>query len=348
MTKKEALAILGLEHPANRQMIENRYARLIKGYYRTDPEKMAEVNEAYKVLTEDSRKVEISPRLQKQVAGKSLYQWKNFLHYARIPALVTVLALALVISIIYSVSTKKDPDFVLAVIGNFYNRENNLLEDQDELYTVNEFIIEHMEVERPLVELLSIGSNQDPQMEVANMTKRILYAGGMAPADVFLLDEANFENFHLEGVLVSLEDFFEELLAEYSSEELSLLKPVYGHIALTDEEIEAQKASGKLPSGDTDSSSTELDEWISAETYIVGFDFSETQIFNGLSMLGHQQILSIPIHNEDREKAFRFIRLLIDNQDEIQEHSPGLVQPSPSPAPTSPSSVETGESGSLP
>lgn len=333
MTKKEALVILGLEHPANRQMIESRYARLIKGYHRSDPEKMAEVNEAYKTLTEDSRKVEIAPRLQKKVAGKSLYQWKNVVHYARVPALVTLLVLALVIGIIYSVVTKEDPDFIIAAIGSFYNREDNLVENQDELYTINEFVLEHMAVERPLVDLLSIGSNQDPQMEMANMTKRILYAGGMTPANLLLLDEANFDSFQIEGVLFPLENFYKELQAAYNSEELDFIKPVYGHIALTDEEVEEQKATVET-SNVKESSSTGLDDWISKETYIVGFDLSEKQIFNGLSMLGYQQILSVPVQSEDREQAFAFIRLLIEYQDEIQTHSPGLVNPSPTPTPS--------------
>lgn len=333
MTKKEALAIFGLEHPANRQMIESRYARLIKGYHRADPEKMAQINEAYKALTEDTRKIEIPRRLQKEVAGKSLYQWKNFAYYARTPAIVSLLVLALISAIIYSVVTKQDPDFVIATIGSFYNREDNLLEEQEDLYTISDFVTEHMDVEKPLVDLLAMGGSQDPQMEVANMTKRILYAGGMSPADLFLLDEVNFLSMEIEGIFIPLDDFYAELQDRYSEEELSLIEPVYGHISLTDEE-RAERNASKTDSDNEETSSTELDDWISTELYMVGFDFSETQIFNALSMLGYQQILSIPVHNDDPSLAMEFIELLISEQDLIQTHSPGLVNPSPTPMPT--------------
>jgi len=79
VTKKEAWEIMGLEPGSNRQMIESRYARLIKGY-RSDPAKMEQVNEAYRTLTAEQHKVKIDPKLERKVAGRSLYDWKNFFH----------------------------------------------------------------------------------------------------------------------------------------------------------------------------------------------------------------------------------------------------------------------------
>lgn len=332
MTNKEALAILGLEHPANRQMIESRYARLIKGYGRSNPEKMAEINEAYRTLTEDSRKVTIEPRLQKEVAGKSLYQWKNIVHYGKTPALVTLVVIALVVSIVMSVVRKEDPDFTLAAIGSFYNREDNIMEDKDSLYTITDFAEDNLGVERPLVDLLSIGSNADPQVEMANVTKRILYAGGMTPADILLIDKANFDYLQGEGVLISLEDFYAELATRYSEEELAIIKPVYGHVSISDEELDAKRAEEKA-NGKSSSSETEEDkDWLSEDLYIVGFDFSESQLFNSLSMLGYEQIVGITIHNKDNENAYDFIENLIAKQDELMAISPGTVEPTPTPA----------------
>lgn len=333
MTREEALSILGLEKEANRQMIEARYERLIKGYGRGNPEKMEQINAAYRRLTDSERQVKISPKLQKKVAGKSIYQWKNFFHYAKRPAIVGLLIIAIAVSIIYSVVTNTEPDFVVVAIGEFYNRESNIMEDPEDLYTVSDFINEVMEVNDPLLDVLNIGNNTDPQMDVANVTKRVLYAGGMTDSDVMLLDQANFEQLHNEGVLISLEDFYAELQTKYSAEQLAFIEPAYGYIALTDEELEAKRAQATEAPASEDPSESERDEWISTEQYIVGFDVSENQIFNGMSLLAYEQILAINIHNEDPEAAYEFIEALIEKQDEILEHSPGLVAPTADPTP---------------
>lgn len=331
MTKQEAWAIFGLEEGANRQMIESRYARLIKGYHRSDPEKMAEINEAYRILTDSERKVVISPRMQKEVAGKSLYQWKNIVHYGTRPFLVGLAILALVVAIIYSVVTNEDPDFTLVAMGRFYNRESSILEDQDSLYTVNDFLEEHMELQNPMVDVLTIGSDEDPQMEVANVTKRVLYAGGMAPSDIMLFDQANFDSMEAEGILIDLEDFYLALQSKYSEEELSIFTPVYGRIALTDEEREIRDAT-RATSEDDVPESTDLygddADFLSDELYMIGLDVSETQLFNGLSLLGSEQILSINLHLEDTSLAFEFIERLIEEQDKILDLSPGMLTPS--------------------
>lgn len=343
MTKEEAFEILGLDHAANREMIEARYERLIKGYGRSNPEKMEEINAAYRALTAEERQVKISPRLQKKVFGRSLYQWKNFVHYAKRPAVVILIIVALSVSIIYSVVNNSEPDFVFVAIGEFHNRESNIMEDPEDLYTVTDFINENLEVEDPLLDVLNIGNNEDPQMDVANMTKRILYAGGMSDSDVMLLDQANFSQMYNEGVLISLEDFYSELQSKYTEEELAFIKPAYGYIALTDEEVEANRESAATAtaSESEEASSSERDEWISTEKYIVGFDISENQLFNGMSILAHEQIVAISLHNEDPEPAFEFIEALIEKQDEILARSPGLVAPSADPTPAITEPVET-------
>lgn len=341
MTKQDALKILGLEEGANRQMIEARYERLIKGYGRSDPGKMEAVNAAYRLLTDSERQVKIDPKLQREVAGKSLYQWKNFFHYAKRPAIVGVIVLAIVISIIYSVATKTDPDFVLVAIGGFYSREDNIMEDTDELYTVKDFIKEHMDKIDPLVDVLTIGNNADPQVDMANMTKRILYAGGMTDSDVMLLDEDNFEVMHKEGVLIPLEEFYAYLQQEYTEEELAIIKPAYGHIYVSDEDkANEDKADEKTADAATES---ELDDWLSTELYMVGFDFSETQIFNGLSLIGAEQIIGVNLHNEDTDAAFEFIENLIKHQDKIMDLSPGILEPTPIPTPGLDETTSTSE-----
>lgn len=342
MTKKEALQIFGLEGQVNRQMIESRYTRLIKGYSRSDPQKMEAINQAYHVLTEDSRQVKISPRLQKEVAGKSLYHWKNFFYYAKRPAAIAIVVIAIVVAIVYSVVTNEDPDFTVAAIGAFYNRQDSFFEEQENLYTWSEFVIQNMEVTDPFLDVLSIGSDQDPQMEMANVTKRILYAGGMAPADLLLLDFANFESFESEGIYISLEEFYGDLQSRYSEDELAFFEPVYGRISLSEEEIEARNQASDSEDNESDESEDDYD-WISDEEYIVGFDFSESQIFNGLALLGYEQILTITVHNEDPELAYDFIEQLIVHQESIFAESPGIVGPSPTPTPfpTAQPTVET-------
>lgn len=341
MTREEAFEILGLDGQANREMIEARYERLIKGYGRSNPEKMAEINTAYRALTAEERQVKISPRLQKKLFGRSLYQWKNFLHYAKRPAIVIILVIAIAVSIIYSVVNKTEPDFVVVAIGEFYNRESNIMEDPEDLYTVSDFINESMEVDEPLLDVLNIGNNEDPQMDVANMTKRILYAGGMSDSDVMLLDQANFRQMYSEGVLINLEDFYTELQSKYSEEELAFIKPAYGYIALSDEEVKANRESIANGNSSDETTASDHDEWISTEEYIVGFDISENQLFNGMSILAHEQILAINLHNKDREPAFEFIEALIQKQDEILARSPGLVAPRDNPTPAITEPVET-------
>ena len=285
LTRAQAIKLLELEGKPNREVIESRYAMLCRRYKDlSDPDNqrhMAEINQAYNVLTGFNQPfVPANPRLNKKVAGKSVYQWRNMVYYGWKPALAVLLVTALIIGIVYSAATNKDSDFHLAALGAFYDTQASLTTDETTDYLdLGDYAKTQLGVENPSSEVLLISDSADAQLEQASIMKRMLYMSGSIDTDVYLVDQANLNMFAEQDLWMDLTDFYQTLEATYDSEQLQDFEPVY-----------LQDKTG--------------------QSYLAAINVSGQQLMNAFGIVGGEQYLAISVLNETPEKAEQFIRSL--------------------------------------
>ncbi|NJP40730.1 hypothetical protein HCH52_06655 [Oscillospiraceae bacterium HV4-5-C5C] len=295
LTRAQAIKILELTGKPNREVIENRYAMLCRRYKDlSDPDNqrhMAEINQAYNVLTGFNQPfVPEDPRLNKKVAGKSVYQWRNIFYYGWKPALAVILVAALIIGIVYSAVTNKDSDFHLAALGAFYDTQSSLTSDETADYLdLSDYAKTQLGVENPSSEVLLISSSADAQLEQASIMKRMLYMSGSIDTDVFLVDQANLNLFAEQDLWTDMTDFYQTLQATFDSEQLQDFVPVY----LQDE---------------------------TGQSYLAAINVSSQQLLNAFGILGGEQYLAISVLNKTPEKAEQFIKSLVEQEPMLLQH----------------------------
>ncbi len=293
MTRDEASKILGISPDANKYEIEHRYTLLSKRYRgKTDPQSMAEIQEfttAFDILTD--RYVPPAPpdpRQEEVVFGKKRKDWANIWHYGRLPLLGGLLVAALVFWLIYSVVTNKDPDFRVSIFGDF---AVDTQQDDPEDLTLNGLIdSQNPELEYPLTDfqLISERPGTDFQMVMASQMKLTLMLSGAEKVDILLLDRIQYERIVSEGILLPMDELYRRI----SEADPELVETFI-------EPLEHQLSAEFIESGhDTD-------------PHIYGLDFSETQAFNSLRVVGPEQIVALCYHSERSDKAEDVLEKLI-------------------------------------
>ena len=321
MTRKEALQALGLGPKANEYEIESRYALLLKGLVqRTDEEGVARrelINQAYRHLKGDDKPfVPPTARDRRVILGRTVYQWRNFFDYGWRPMLGILAATILVISIIVTVVTNKPPDLQLAGIGEMV-RVNELTYRQDVTprLDLEDYARETIGVERPAFEVLTIGAGTDPQMEMAALTKRMIYMSGQQKTDLMLLDDENFELFFVEDIFMPLDEVWATLVATHGEE---AVRRVFEPVTRTPKE------------------ESELQEGIYA------FACEDSGLFEAFGLFGPRMLLVRPLFEGHPEAALALLDQFVADQERLL----GMVEEGRQPPQTEGSEAEASESAS--
>lgn len=298
--RKEALTILGMTEDSLQSDIEIRYATLVKRYRaEQNNEKLEEISLAYNIVT--GRHVEKEPedpRMQNVVFGKTRKEWSNIWLYGKFKFGVIAVVGAFLIYMIYSIATNTPADFKIAVVGDFYVSETKATED----YAKTMFP-EFKKVEIATAYLTADGGSE---YGAANIQKAMILVT-VSGEDIIIIDKSSFERYAGMGAFFPLDDLFNELNSKDENKGLTL------------------KAS---------TAAVEDSDGVAGPKKTYGIDLSDTQLLNGIGILGRDQILTVSIKSQRPDKAREFIRKLIADSKNVLPKVTLIPSATPTPIPT--------------
>ncbi len=216
MDKEKAREILGVGIDASPNEIEKRYSILLKKYKQSnsthnegtqeDSYSFEQATIAYNTLmgynipAEETPPSKAAPVLKK--LGLDEKKVKNFFYYYKYYILAVIVALIIVGTIIKSLTTKVEPDFNMAFIGDFAYTDGQRLED-----TVREEIDE---INEPSIGFAYISDDIIGEEQVGMAIKATLFFVSQE-TDLFIFDKENYEKYAIEGVFLNLDDIAPKL-----------------------------------------------------------------------------------------------------------------------------------------
>ncbi len=299
MDKFEAYRVIGLPEGAPRNEIEARYTRLVKkAHAENDTEAMNRISQAYDVLVDRVVLPEPeNPAMQRVVFGKTLKTWAHLWEYNRIRILVTAVIAALVISLIVTIATNRDPDFKLGIIGDHY------LVDQEAAAAY--FYRLFPDLEAPAVETAYISRDGTGGYDAAGVQKALIMLS-YGEEDLLVVDRRTFDQYKDTGVFVPLDDTFGRLASTLPASRLEALVPI-------------RHALSEEGGGD----GTER---------IYGIDATKTRVMLGLGLVMEPSILCVSIKSRDLPRSHDALVRLLEDADYLLDQIPTLF-PSPTPDP---------------
>lgn len=313
LSRKECLAIMGLEPEASSYDIENRYTTLIKRYRgqrNTEAQQtMDQVTMAYQILTDRYIEPEpVDPRLDIRVLGKTRRQWQNLWYYGRIPLLAAVLALSFFGYLIYSAVSNKPPDFQIVAAGPFASAED--LDEKTNAYVTRVLPeVENLSFQLVPLDLRTGDYFDDPAgAEEQNIDMQNQYAYVMKmltllaaeKIDLFIMDELAFNEYAAQGAFLPLDDFY-QTLDQLPEEAVRQIIP-QRRIVTTDEDYQTDPMATPTPGPSEDSMNQ--NESLS----IYGLDVTSLDLAEGLGLYGHRQIAAIGFRTERLEQTEHLLR----------------------------------------
>ncbi|MDI9468860.1 MAG: hypothetical protein QM296_01495 [Bacillota bacterium] len=311
MTNREALEILGLGTKANSYEIEARYGRLIKGYAKREDEEgkaqLERINAAYRHLKGDNKPF-VPPKASdsRVVFGKTVYQWRNIIDYGWKPFIAISLAVGLVIAIVVTAINNDPPDLQVAAIGAFADVGHARLQKDQEIESLGKYAARIENVDKPVFEMLTIGGNIDREIEMAAITKRMIYATGSQQTDLMLLDQVHVDLFFEEGFFDPLDDYWERLVAAHGEERVrKVFEPV--------------RMAPPPPSVDTDQATAGGAAEPGGENPIYIFDATESGIFEAFGIYGMEVYVLKPSFSGEEDLGYALLDRIVAQQDELFE-----------------------------
>ena len=317
MTREEALAVMDLGADATIYDVEKRFTILIKQSRSEapDPEHDARVSMAYSILTGQYVEPEPIPeRLLRVVFGKTLYDWKNRWHYGKWTLLGTLLAVLLIGSVAYSVITNKDPDFELAVIGQFavYNQDINA-----EAFPAKEFARRELNAANPMLSFLPLKENDTSEMDIGVRMQMGIILSGANPVDLFFANDYTYNFYASSGIFRSIDSVYETLRKTADPALFAQIKPIYGTILDSD---------GK-PVG---------------EAFMMGLDLTGTWLLEGLGVNSTRNIVCLGVSGKYPDKAEAYVLAMFREHEALALKGKALYEQvrqqnttaAPSPSPT--------------
>jgi hypothetical protein len=206
----EAFEILEIEETEDFELIEKQFEKLLKKYkYKDlnnldDKKNIDDITKAYNFIMEYHGK---GNNVKKEYTKKERYI--NFLHYHKIHILAIIVGGALLYSLIHTIVTNEESDFMIIVEGIVY-AENDSLEDTKDF--INE---ENKDIKNSEILVLNLDPDSDPSQLSASTVKSTTYLMSKE-GDVYILDKYRYDTMIEEDILddisscVDIEDIDEE------------------------------------------------------------------------------------------------------------------------------------------
>jgi hypothetical protein len=332
LTRLECLEIMELGAQANLNEIETRYMLLIKRYHgRTDPEAAAELDKitmAYNILT--GRYIEpepVNPRLEKVVFGKSLKQWLNFWHYARLPLFLAAVGLTFLIYFIITIATNKAPDFQIYATGLFVTSDDadarvkqyvmDVVQDAKDI----EFQVLPIDMRKSGISGTTTAGTTESGSgtttttsggfigDIDNQYAYIMKLTAMFAAEsieIYLCDEPLYTQYAPQGVYAELDDLYARL-QDLPADILAKIKPLRRYPA--DSENMNLEATPTPMNTDEANKDTALP--------ITGLDVTELHLTEGLGIYGNSEVLTVGVRATDSAKAKLFLERWIRDYEKM-------------------------------
>ncbi len=318
LSREECLSILELPASANKYEVENRYMMLVKRYRgKSDPETIAimdKITMAYNILTD--RYVEPKPedpRLQEVVLGRTRKQWRNLWDYGKFPALIILLAIAMVTYFVYEIATNEKPQFQIGFVGQF--GQAGEVEQQVADYVTQVFPeydnIEVLPLPMDLSSLVGTDATDEAQVADQNLYNYIMKMLTILVGDnyeIFVLDEAAFDYYAPQEAFYVMDDFYEMLKSELPADVMAQVQPLERAMRDSeDTEYDGEIQETKTPAGEL-------------ETLIYGLDVTALGLSEGLGFYTPDRtIITIGVNTDKLEDAKTFVRSWIEDYEQMAQ-----------------------------
>lgn len=308
LSKKESLALLGLNEKSLESDIETRYATLVKRYRaEQNNEKLEEVSLAYNIITgRYVEPVKVDPKMGNVVFGKTRSEWSNIWLYGKVKYFAIAVIAAFVIYMIYTVATNTPPDFKLAAVGNFSITDTKVAES----YAIKLFP-QFKKVEVASAYMSDNGGGD--QYGAANAQKAMILMT-VSGEDVIIVDKTTFNRYAGMGAFKPIGSVYDIVskLDETSSLEMKIVKAT------------VSKESGGTGVED-----------------VYGIDLSDSQLLNSIGIFGREQILTISIKTEREQLSKDFIIKLLKDSKQLEAQVTLIPSPMPTPTPAPTKAIST-------
>lgn len=285
MDRKEALALLKLPETADREAISQRYNVLFKKYADARQDEngvpLSAYEEAYNLLSgieyRDLRAEAERKRRQEHPNPvlKALRidpeRASHLVYYYKWHAIGVVAALAIIVSIIWSMVTHVDPDFKVLLVGTVGTTDVEKLTAEVQNAMPGTKAVQ--------IQQIMLGEGTDGQTEIA-MQQKLMVELAAGQNDVVLVDAERFEIYARQGMFKSLDDRLSEYGTTAEAQQAQ-------RIALEDEE----------GTGGT-------------EAHVYGIDVTGSEWLKAHDVYGTKIIAAELVNGEFADKADAFLELI--------------------------------------
>ncbi len=292
MDRQQASKVMGVNEDATKDEIIKKYNMLIKKHKNESNDSAVsfnEITEAYNLLMGYDffdPEAEAIRKYKQENPNKILKKLKidqnkfeNFIYYHKWHIIASVLALAIIISIIVSTVTQIPSDLDVDVIGEIYNTADN------EENLLNENIMQKLpHIKKSQTQIISIYPNMDAEMDYAVQTQiTVQFAAG--DIDLFILDELVFNRVASNGAFIPLEDLISSLGVNAS--EIGIRSAIIEYDELGN--IESMQ-----------------------EEKIYGLDITGSKLLSDSGLVGDRMIAAIRVNAKHYDNAVELLKLLLE------------------------------------
>ncbi|EPR13921.1 hypothetical protein [Ruminiclostridium papyrosolvens] len=300
-TKKESRIIMEIPTNSTKEDIERKYDVILKKYRQMKidgtltkeaEEDFQNKTDAYRILMGYEVEEPKAPQKETYVdkafvkAGMDRKKVDNFFHYHKYHILVSIIAVIIIASTVYSIVTKVEPEITIGILGEVHEQATDTFK-QD----ITKNIPEIKEVGLETV-MLSNRIN-DPNSSMYIQKAMVLFAA--SNTDVFLLSKYVFDQYASDGAFMAMDDIAKDLKIDTKSSDYLKLKVV-------EEWNQPQDPKEKRT----------VKSYRDSEPKLYGIDVTNSKFFKDVDVLGPEKILAVRVEPENLELILKLAKLFAE------------------------------------
>lgn len=300
-TKKESRTIMEIPTNSTKEDIEKRYDVILKKYRQMKidgtltkeaEEDFQKKTDAYRILmgyeVQDPKVPEKETYVDKAFvkAGMDRKKVGNFFYYHKYHILVTIIAVIIIATSVYSIATKVKPDITIGLLGEVHEQATDTFKQK-----ITKNVPEIKEVGLETV-MLSNRIN-DPNSSMYIQKAMILFAA--SDTDVFLLSKYVFDQYAYDGAFMAMDDVAKDLKIDTKSSD-------YLKLRVVEEWNQPQDPKEKRT----------VKSYRDSEPKLYGIDVTNSKFFKDVDILGPEKILAVRAEPENLQLILKLAKLFAD------------------------------------